>query len=174
VLYDGNFQTGRARGRRAKRSAHAGGRARRASARRASVSGPKRMRPAPSRLGAGPEQWIRDPQPTATALVAEMRNDAQMAAISSIPTNGDNQDIVSVGPSRPGEYTIRPVVWVRFSPSRDLRWHSSLPSARRDGPRGARACAPRWMPGFAPVRDDRALRAKIADRTERGRSPTAS
>jgi len=38
--------------------------------------------------------------PPATALVVEMRNDAQMAATSSIPTNGDNPDIVSMGPSR--------------------------------------------------------------------------
>lgn len=36
-------------------------------------------------------------QLTATALVAELRKNAQMTAISSIPTNGGNQDVVSMG-----------------------------------------------------------------------------
>jgi hypothetical protein len=45
----------------------------------------------------GPNSGFGGAQLTATALVAEMRNDAQMAATSSIPTNGDNQDVVSMG-----------------------------------------------------------------------------
>ena len=36
-------------------------------------------------------------QLTATALVAELRKNAQMTATSSIPTNGGNQDVVSMG-----------------------------------------------------------------------------
>ncbi|MES3628582.1 MAG: aromatic amino acid ammonia-lyase [Longimonas sp.] len=36
-------------------------------------------------------------QLTATALVAELRQRAQMTATSSIPTNGGNQDVVSMG-----------------------------------------------------------------------------
>jgi histidine ammonia-lyase/tyrosine ammonia-lyase len=36
-------------------------------------------------------------QITATALVADMRHHNQPAATSSIPTNGGNQDVVSMG-----------------------------------------------------------------------------
>ena len=36
-------------------------------------------------------------QVTASALVAEMRSKAVPASIQSVPTNGDNQDVVSMG-----------------------------------------------------------------------------
>jgi histidine ammonia-lyase/tyrosine ammonia-lyase len=45
----------------------------------------------------GPTSGLAGAQLTATALVAELRQNAQMAGTSSIPTNGDNQDIVSMG-----------------------------------------------------------------------------
>src|SRR6056297_1264843 len=45
----------------------------------------------------GPNSGLAGAQLTATALVAELRQDAQMSGTSSIPTNGDNQDIVSMG-----------------------------------------------------------------------------
>src|SRR6056297_2600713 len=45
----------------------------------------------------GPTSGLAGAQLTATALVAELRQDAQMAATSSIPTNDDNQDVVSMG-----------------------------------------------------------------------------
>ncbi|GAB4462299.1 MAG: aromatic amino acid ammonia-lyase [Armatimonadaceae bacterium] len=45
----------------------------------------------------GASSGLAGAQITATALVAEMRSRAQMHATFSIPTNGDNQDVVSMG-----------------------------------------------------------------------------
>jgi len=45
----------------------------------------------------GPDAGLAGAQLTATALVAEMRHAVTPASVSSIPTNGRNQDVVSMG-----------------------------------------------------------------------------
>jgi len=45
----------------------------------------------------GPDAGLAGAQLTATAIVAEMRHAVTPASVSSIPTNGRNQDVVSMG-----------------------------------------------------------------------------
>jgi histidine ammonia-lyase/tyrosine ammonia-lyase len=121
----------------------------------------------------GPNSGFGGTQLTATALVAEMRNDAQMAATSSIPTNGDNQDVVSMGAlaARRAHGQTRRLATILSILGFALAQLTHLRAeGRAEGPAPA---PPGWMPDFAPVREDRALRAEIADLTERWLSPTA-
>ena len=63
------------------------------------VSNPQLNGGAPLLLASdpGPTSGIAGAQLTATALVAEMRSHCQMHGVYTIPTNGGNQDIVSMG-----------------------------------------------------------------------------
>ena len=85
----------------------------------------------------GPNSGFGGTQPTATALVAEMRNDAQMAATSSIPTNGDNQDIVSMGAlaARRAHGQTRPLATILSIPGLALAQFTHLRAEdHADGP----------------------------------------
>ncbi|MEF8864946.1 MAG: aromatic amino acid ammonia-lyase [Salinibacter sp.] len=122
----------------------------------------------------GPNSGFGGTQLTATALVAEMRNDAQMAATSSIPTNGDNQDIVSMGAlaARRAHGQTRPLATILSVLGLALAQLTHLRAeGRAEGPAPS---LPDWMPAFAPVREDRALRAEIDDWTDRWLAPSAS
>ena len=111
----------------------------------------------------GATSGLAGAQLTATALVAEMRQDAQMTATSSIPTNGGNQDIVSMGAlaartayaQTDRVASILAVLGMALAQLTHLR-----AEGRADGPAPA---PPPWMPAFAPVVEDRALREEIAD-----------
>lgn len=101
-------------------------------------------------------------QLTATALVAELRHHAQMTSTSSIPTNGDNQDVVSMGAlaartaDQQTEYaaSILAVLGLALSQLTALRHHDRAP--------GPAPAPPNWMPPFDPVMEDRPLRGDIA------------
>lgn len=109
----------------------------------------------------GPTSGLAGAQLTATALVAELRQNAQMAGTSSIPTNDDNQDIVSMGAlaaRTAHEQTdhlapILAVLGLALSQLTHLR-----AEGRADGPAPP---PPDWMPPFEPVVEDRALRQEI-------------
>jgi len=111
----------------------------------------------------GPTSGLAGAQLTATALVAELRQNAQMAATSSIPTNDDNQDIVSMGAlaaRTAHEQTehlasILAVLGMALAQLTHLR-----AEGRADGPAPP---PPDWMPPFDPVIEDRALRSEIED-----------
>ena len=109
----------------------------------------------------GPTSGLAGAQLTATALVAELRHDAQMSATFSIPTNGDNQDIVSMGAMaarRAYQQTehLAPILGVL---SMAL---AQLTHLRRDGRAdGPAPDPPAWMPEFEPVVEDRPLESEI-------------
>lgn len=119
----------------------------------------------------GPTSGLAGAQLTATSLVAELRHDAQMSATFSIPTNGDNQDVVSMGAMaarRAYEQTdhLAPILAIL---SLALTQLTHLRRAgRADGPAPA---PPPWMPDVEPVVDDRPLRSDIADLAERWLHP---
>lgn len=110
----------------------------------------------------GATSGLAGAQLTATALVAELRHDAQASATSSIPTNGDNQDIVSMGAlAARTAYTqterlagILAVLGLALSQLTHLRQHNRAPGAAPD--------PPDWMPAVDPIIHDRPLRAEIA------------
>jgi histidine ammonia-lyase/tyrosine ammonia-lyase len=109
----------------------------------------------------GPTSGLAGAQLTATALVAELRHNAQMAGTSSIPTNGDNQDIVSMGAlaartayDQTGRLApILAVLGMALAQLTHLR-----NADRADGPTPP---PPDWMPPFQPVKEDRPLRREI-------------
>ena len=109
----------------------------------------------------GPTSGLAGAQLTATALVAEMRQDAQMAATSSIPTNDDNQDVVSMGAlaARTAYEQTEHLAPILAILGMSLSQLASLRAAgRAEGPP---ATPPTWMPPFEPVKTDRALRSEI-------------
>jgi histidine ammonia-lyase/tyrosine ammonia-lyase len=109
----------------------------------------------------GPTSGLAGAQLTATALVAELRQHAQMAGTSSIPTNGDNQDVVSMGAlaartafEQTGRLApILAVLGMALAQLTHLR-----EAGRADGPAPA---PPDWMPAVEPVVEDRPLRREI-------------
>jgi histidine ammonia-lyase/tyrosine ammonia-lyase len=111
----------------------------------------------------GPTSGLAGAQLTATALVAELRHDAQMSATFSIPTNGDNQDIVSMGAMaarRAYQQTehLAPILGVLGMAL------AQLTHLRRDGRAdGPAPDPPAWMPAFEPVVEDRPLESEIDD-----------
>jgi histidine ammonia-lyase/tyrosine ammonia-lyase len=122
----------------------------------------------------GPTSGLAGAQLTATALVAELRQDAQMAGTSSIPTNDDNQDVVSMGAlaARTAyEQTehLAPILAVLGMALAQLTHLRA--EGRADGPAPA---PPDWMPSFEPVIDDRALRQEIEDIAQQWAAPGAS
>jgi histidine ammonia-lyase/tyrosine ammonia-lyase len=109
----------------------------------------------------GPTSGLAGAQLTATALVAELRQNAQMAATSSIPTNDDNQDVVSMGAlaaRTAHEQTehLAPILAVLGMALAQLTHLRA--EGRADGPAPP---PPDWMPPFDPVIEDRALRHEI-------------
>ncbi|MFB6231769.1 MAG: histidine ammonia-lyase [Salinibacter sp.] len=122
----------------------------------------------------GPNSGFGGAQLTATALVAEMRSDAQMAATASIPTNGDNQDVVSMGAlaaRRAYGQTdhLAPILSVAGLALAQLTHLRA--GGRADGPAPN---PPDWMPAFDPVRKDRALRNEIDRLADHWLSPSSS
>jgi tyrosine ammonia-lyase len=113
---------------------------------------PAHSRGLPAFLHAGPpglSSGLMGAQVTATALVAEMRAGAVPASIQTIPTNNDNQDVVTMG-----TIAARKAAW-----QLDLAWQvlaihavALAQAAERRagdaGPRDARALA---AAGFAPA-----------------------
>jgi tyrosine ammonia-lyase len=96
-------------------------------------------------------------QITATALVAEMRHHVGPCAVTSIPTNGRNQDVVSMGTMSARQ---------AFDQSRRLSGvlaicalgANQLNFLRASGKATGRTTpAPEWMPQVDGIRQDRAL-----------------
>ncbi len=109
----------------------------------------------------GPTSGLAGAQLTATALVAELRQNAQMAGTSSIPTNGDNQDVVSMGAlaaRTAHEQTdhlssILAILGIALAQLTHLR-----NEGQADGPAPP---LPDWMPTIDPVVEDRSLHSEI-------------
>jgi len=101
-------------------------------------------------------------QLTATALIAEMRMHAQSYATSSIPTNGGNQDVVSMGALAAREAyrqteMLAPILAVSgmaLAQLNHLRVYERAP--------GPTTWTPDWMPEFEPLEADRPLQHDIA------------
>lgn len=109
----------------------------------------------------GPTSGLAGAQLTATALVAELRKNATMTATSSIPTNNDNQDVVSMGAlaARTAYKQTEHLAPILAVVGMAL---SQLTALRTDGPaEGAAPRPPAWMPDFEPVVNDRSLRDDI-------------
>jgi histidine ammonia-lyase/tyrosine ammonia-lyase len=109
----------------------------------------------------GPTSGLAGAQLTATALVAELRQNAQMAGTSSIPTNGDNQDVVSMGAlaARTAHKQTDHLAPILAVLGMALAQLTHLREAdRADGPAPP---LPDWMPPFDPVKEDRPLRQEI-------------
>lgn len=109
----------------------------------------------------GATSGLAGAQLTATALVAELRHHAQMSGTSSIPTNGANQDVVSMG-TLAGRTAydqtdrLAPILAVL---SLALAQLTHLRDAgRADGPAPD---PPDWMPNVDPIVEDRPLRSEI-------------
>lgn len=121
----------------------------------------------------GPTSGLAGAQLTATALVAELRQNAQMAGTSSIPTNGDNQDVVSMGAlaARTAHEQTEHLAPILAVVGMALAQLTHLREAdRADGPTRP---MPPWMPNFAPVIEDRALQREIENIASRWRDVDA-
>jgi histidine ammonia-lyase/tyrosine ammonia-lyase len=109
----------------------------------------------------GRSSGLAGAQLTATALVAEMRHNAQSDATSSIPTNNDNQDVVSMGAlaARSAHAQTDRLAHLLAVLGLALAQLTALREAgRADGPAPP---PPDWMPEVDPVVEDRALRQEI-------------
>ncbi len=96
-------------------------------------------------------------QITATSLVAEMRHHGGPVATSSIPTNGRNQDVVSMGTLAAraclGQAERLSAILAIVGMSAD-----QLTSLRAEGRATGRLVSrPEWMPAFAAFQQDRPL-----------------
>jgi tyrosine ammonia-lyase len=112
----------------------------------------------------GPQSGLAGAQITATALVAEMRAHAQPHGTFSIPTNGGNQDVVSMGTlaARMAHGQTERLAAVLAILSLSLH---QLDFLRREGrAAGPSSPPPDWpnRPTFMPLRADRPLRPDIA------------
>lgn len=100
-------------------------------------------------------------QITATSIIAEMRLHGGPVATSSIPTNGRNQDVVSMGTTAARtalEQTERcaavlAITAMATAQLNDLRARGRCP--------GRTTPTPRWMAEFKPLTSDRSLRSDI-------------
>lgn len=111
----------------------------------------------------GATSGLAGAQLTATALVAELRHHNQSAATSSIPTNGGNQDVVSMG-ARAARVaygqtehlaSILAVLGLALAQLTHLRRCDQAPGTAPD--------PPGWMPDVEPIVEDRPLRSEIAN-----------
>lgn len=109
----------------------------------------------------GPCAGLAGGQLTATALVAEMRHHGGPAATASIPTNGGNQDVVSMGlmAARQAHGQIERLASVLAILVIALRQLEHLRRAGRAP--GPAADAPGWCPAYEPFSWDRAIDADI-------------
>jgi len=109
----------------------------------------------------GADSGLAGAQLTATALLAEMRHHSLPAATTSIPTNGGNQDVVSMGTTAAraafGQTerlsAIEAVFGIAIAQLSFLRLNGRAP--------GALTPTPAWFPPYAPFTHDRALHADI-------------
>jgi histidine ammonia-lyase/tyrosine ammonia-lyase len=109
----------------------------------------------------GATSGLAGAQLTATALVAEMRHDAQPASTSSIPTNNDNQDVVSMGAlaARTAyQQTDRLASILAVLTMACAQLNHLRAADRAEGPV---ADPPEGLPSFDAVTADRPLRAEI-------------
>jgi histidine ammonia-lyase/tyrosine ammonia-lyase len=110
----------------------------------------------------GVDSGLAGAQLTATAAAAELRAQAQMHATATIPTNGGNQDIVSMGTMaarRAFDQTNHCAVILAVA---GLALHQ-LTFLRREGRAPGMAVeVPDWIPPLEPLRGDRALHDEIA------------
>jgi len=109
----------------------------------------------------GATSGLAGAQITATALAAEMRTATQAHGVSSIPTNGGNQDIVSMGTlaaRRAYEQTSRLAHILATLGLALAQLHALRAGGHADGPESP---PPAWMPPFEPIVDDRPLRAEV-------------
>lgn len=110
----------------------------------------------------GATSGLAGAQLTATSLVAEMRSRAQMHATFSIPTNGDNQDVVSMGTLAARAALEQTERLAAILAIYALALHQ-LDFLRNEGrAQGRTTPAPPWAPPVEPVRQDRPLHADIA------------
>jgi tyrosine ammonia-lyase len=119
---------------------------------------------APTLLAATPGEssGVAGVQLCATAMTNQLKHNATPAAFSSIPTNGRNQDVVSMGlhAAQHAHAQAEPLSGVLAVASICL---SQLDFLRREGfARGRTTAAPDWFPGFEPMRRDRPLDADVA------------
>jgi histidine ammonia-lyase/tyrosine ammonia-lyase len=100
-------------------------------------------------------------QITATALAAEMRRNATPSAVASLPTNGRNQDIVSMGAmaARVAYEQAERLASVLAIHAIALGQLAFLRSRGRA--RGAQTETPEWMPAFEGFEADRPLHPDI-------------
>lgn len=114
----------------------------------------------------GATSGLAGAQITATAIAAEMRHQAQPAAISTIPTNGRNQDVVSMGAmaARVAHAQTERLAAILAVLSIAM---TQLEFLRREGTaQGRHTPRPEWLPPIDGFTHDRPLRADI-DRLSR-------
>jgi histidine ammonia-lyase/tyrosine ammonia-lyase len=108
----------------------------------------------------GPCSGMAGAQITATALVADMRHHGMPAATSSIPTNGGNQDVVSMGTNAaryaydqaPRCAAVLAVMGLSLARLRDLRDRGRTPGQPGSWPAWMPAC--RSFTGDVPLHND--------------------
>ncbi|MEL6769684.1 MAG: aromatic amino acid ammonia-lyase [Bacteroidota bacterium] len=120
----------------------------------------------------GETSGLAGAQLTATALVAELRHHAQMSAVASIPTNGGNQDVVSMGTmaARTAYGQTERLAPILAAVGMALAQLGHLRRHERAG--GTPVTAPPWMPRFAPLKQDRALHEDLHRIAARWLQPT--
>ena len=123
---------------------------------------PARNGGAPLLLASAPgRSGLAGLQLTATALVAEMRSAASPAAVGSIPTNGDNQDIVPMA-HEAGRKAVAQTSRLAGVMSTLTIAMAQLHHLRRSGRAPGTAIEfPEWFPMLGGVDEDRALRDEI-------------
>ncbi len=125
----------------------------------------------PARNGGAPPLLAWEPgrtsglaglQLTATAIVAEMRHAATPNAMGTLPTNGGNQDIVSLGAlaARVAYGQTERLAAVHSALALALTQLNHLRAAGRAP--GTAVGLPPWMPRVQPVRQDRPLGRELA------------
>jgi histidine ammonia-lyase/tyrosine ammonia-lyase len=109
----------------------------------------------------GPCAGMAGAQLTATALVAEMRHHGGPAATASIPTNGRNQDVVSMGlmAARQAHGQVDRLASVLAILVIGLRQIEHLRRAERAP--GTPVEPPAWCPDYEPFSWDRSIDADI-------------
>ncbi len=110
----------------------------------------------------GLDSGLAGGQLTASAIVAEMRLRCQSAATATVPTNGDNQDIVSMSPiAARSAYDqadrLAPLIAVLGISIRQLNYLREAGTAP-----GQTIVMPDWLADVAPLPHDRALHDDIA------------
>lgn len=110
----------------------------------------------------GRDSGMAGAQLTATAIVAEMRHHVMPSCTASIPTNGDNQDVVSMGTlaSRTAFEQTDRLANLCAIQTIALEQLGALRTAGRAP--GSAAPRPKWVPDYTPFEHDRALRDDIA------------